>query len=109
MMGAHRRLLAVVVGIYAHLVQFGFLLAFEPLKPDQKKLNPGKGIKKIFTLKNLAELIKSLLKIALLGILFYQVIRPNLADLLKLPACGLGCVPRLLGRLLLHIKTDLGC
>lgn len=93
-------LLTVVVGILAHLGQFGFLLAFESLKPDLNKLNPGKGIKKIFSLKNLVELIKSLLKIALLGMLFYQVIRLNLADLLKLPACGLGCVPRLLGLLL---------
>lgn len=95
--------LAVVVGIAAHLGQFGFLLAFESLKPDLNKLNPGKGIKKIFSIKNLVELFKSILKIALLTILFYQVISDNLANLLKLPGCGLSCVSPLLGALMLDL------
>ncbi|EXJ15636.1 type III secretion system export apparatus subunit SctU [Imhoffiella purpurea] len=101
-------LLAVVVAVMAHLGQFGFLLAFESLKPDLGKLNPAQGIKKIFSLKNLIELLKSLLKIALLTILFYQMIRHNLADLVKLPACGIGCVPRLLGHLMLDLMIYAG-
>ncbi|MBK5941089.1 type III secretion system export apparatus subunit SctU [Halochromatium roseum] len=95
--------LAVVVGIAAHLGQFGFLLAFESLKPDLNKFNPGKGLKKIFSIKNLVELLKSILKIALLTILFYQVISHNLANLLKLPHCGVGCVSPLLGALMLDL------
>lgn len=100
--------LAVVVGIAAHLGQFGFLLAFESLKPDLNKLNPGKGIKKIFSIKNLVELLKSILKIALLSILFYQVISNNLANLLKLPGCGLSCVSPLLGALMLDLMIYAG-
>lgn len=100
--------LAVVVGIAAHLGQFGFLLAFESLKPDLNKLNPGKGIKKIFSIKNLVELLKSILKIALLTILFYQVISDNLANLLKLPGCGLSCVTPLLGALMLDLMIYAG-
>lgn len=95
--------LAVIVGVVAHLGQFGFLLAFESLKPDLNKLNPGKGIKKIFSIKNVIELLKSILKIALLTILFYQVISDNLANLLKLPNCGLNCISSLLGVLMLDL------
>lgn len=96
-------LLAVVIAIAAHMGQFGFLLAFESIKPDLKKISPGKGIKKIFSLKNIFELLKSLLKITLLSLLFYLVIRDHLPDLLKLPQCGIPCIPRLVGSLMLDV------
>lgn len=47
-------LLAAAVGVVANVVQVGFLLSFEPLKPDLKKVNPAEGAKKIFCLKSLA-------------------------------------------------------
>lgn len=90
----------VIVSLAAHVVQFGLLLAFESLKPELNKLNPGKGIKKIFSIKNLVELLKSILKIALLSILLYHVVRDNLVDLLKVPQCGIDCVPSILGLLM---------
>lgn len=93
-------LLVIVVAVAAHVFQFGLLLAFESLKPDLKKLNPLEGVKKIFSLKNLIELLKSLLKIAFLSILLYYVIRNHLADLLKIPQCGLRCVSLVLGALM---------
>ena len=53
--------LVVAVAVMAHFFQFGFLFAFESIKPDIKKLNPVKGIKKIFSMKNLIEFIKSII------------------------------------------------
>ena len=55
---------AAIVG---NLVQFGMLLAFEPIKPDIKKINPIQGAKKIFSIKNVVELFKSIIKILFLS------------------------------------------
>ncbi|MDQ5908186.1 MAG: Flagellar biosynthetic protein FlhB [Pseudomonadota bacterium] len=98
--------LVVIVAIAAHMFQFGLLLAFESLKPDLNKLNPLEGIKKIFAMKNLIELLKSVLKIAFLTILLYYVIRNNLADLLKTPECGLRCVPLVLGAVMKDLVVN---
>lgn len=93
-------LLVIVVTIAAHIAQFGFLLAFSSLKPDLKKLNPVEGMKKIFSLKNLIELVKSLIKIIFLSILLYYVIRNHLGDLMEIPYCGIQCVSSILGALM---------
>lgn len=93
-------LLVVIITVIAHIGQFGILLAFESLKPDLNKLNPAEGMKKIFSKKNLIELLKSLIKIILLALLLYYVIRGHLGDLIKLPQCGISCVPLMLGALM---------
>ncbi len=81
-----------VVGIAANVAQVGLLAAAESIKPDLKKLNPGAGFKKIFSLKNLVEFIKSIVKIAFLSILLFLVIRSSLQDLVRIPHCGVGCI-----------------
>ncbi|MCB1804794.1 MAG: type III secretion system export apparatus subunit SctU [Candidatus Competibacteraceae bacterium] len=95
--------LVIVVAILAHFAQFGLLFAFESLKPDLKKLNPLQGVKKIFSIKNLIEFLKSIIKIVFLSILLFLVIRDSLDDLLKIPGCGLECIPLVLGTLLKHL------
>lgn len=98
--------LVIVVVIAAHMAQFGLLLAFESLKPDLNKMNPFEGVKRIFSLKNLIELLKSILKISFLSILLYFVIRDNLGDLMKIPECGVRCIPLMLGAVMKDLVTN---
>ena len=65
----------IIVGVVSKFIQVGFLLSFEILKPKFKKLNPIKGIKRIFSLKGLVELVKSLLKLIIIGTVAYLVIK----------------------------------
>ena len=58
---------AVVAGIGGNFFQFGLLFTAETLKFDLKKIDPIKGIKKIFSIRAIVELIKSLLKISFIG------------------------------------------
>jgi flagellar biosynthesis protein FlhB len=51
----------------ANLAQVGFLLSTETLKMDLKKMDPIAGAKRIFSLKSVVELIKSILKIVVIG------------------------------------------
>ncbi|MEE1132484.1 MAG: flagellar biosynthesis protein FlhB [Caryophanon sp.] len=76
--------IGVFAGIAANLVQFGFLFTVHPLKLDLKKMDPIKGIKKIFSVRALVDLVKSLLKIALIGTATVVVIWIYLEDVLKL-------------------------
>jgi len=93
-------LLVIVVGVCSHVFQYGLLFSPESAKPDLKKLNPGKAIKKIFSVKNLFELLKSTIKIAFLGWLLFLVVRDGLPDLLRIPGCGPGCILPMLGILM---------
>ena len=101
-------LVTVVVSIGAHVFQFGLLLAFESLIPDLNRLNPLEGIKKIFSFKNLIELLKSIIKIAFLAILLYYVIRKHLGDLVQIPQCGISCISLMLGALMKDLAINAG-
>ena len=97
------QMLAPVIGIAllgavaAEVAQVGILFTGETVKPDLKKLNPGKAIKQMFSKKNAIEFLKSCLKIGLMGYLIYMVIANAIPNLLNVPYCGIPCIPPLLG------------
>jgi flagellar biosynthetic protein FlhB len=56
-----------VIAILSNFFQVGALFTTKPLAPDVKKLNPIKGLGRIFSKNGLVELIKSIFKIAIVG------------------------------------------
>ncbi len=64
-------LTGIVVGILAHGVQTRFLFVGKLAAPKLNRINPLEGIKKLFALKNLVELLKNLIKMAILLYLLY--------------------------------------
>lgn len=77
--------LAVFLGLIVEFLQVGPIATMKKLTPDLDKLNPVEGIKKMFSLDNLVELVKSILKsVALIGIGWY-VLWKMMPDLLLLP------------------------
>ena len=66
--------IAVIAGLAANFTQIGFLFTVEPLKMDLKKLDPIQGAKKIFSIRALVELLKSLFKITLIGGITFWII-----------------------------------
>jgi len=67
---------AVVIGA----IQTRFLLSFKPLKFDLKRINPIEGFKRMFSLRSLFELLKSVLKMIIVGYVAYSVIKPKFAS-----------------------------
>ena len=90
-------LLGAIIG---NVMQFGFLLAGESIKPDIKKISPIGGFKKIFAMKNLMEFFKSVVKIIFLSIVVYYVIKGSLGDMVNMPYCGSSCILPITGILL---------
>ena len=62
---------AVLAGLTANILQVGFLFTAKPLNPKLSRINPIEGLKRIFSVRTLVELIKSVLKVVLLGYILY--------------------------------------
>lgn len=67
-------IVAIIAAIVSAGAQTKFNFSYEAFKPDFSKLNPLKGIAKMFALKNFVELFKNLIKVTLLIYLAYDVI-----------------------------------
>jgi flagellar biosynthetic protein FlhB len=76
--------IALVVGVIASYAQVGALFTLEPIKPKFNKLNPINGIKRIFSMRGLTELLKSLLKITIISVVAWQSIRAEEKSIVKL-------------------------
>ncbi len=64
-----------LIAFLCDYVQVGWKPTAKPLQPKLSKLNPMKGFKKIFSAQAIVELIKSILKIGLIGIITYTYIK----------------------------------
>lgn len=81
-------LVVMVMGLAANFMQVGFMLTFEPIKPELKKLNPLDKFKQIFSMKNLIELLKSTIKVVVIGLIIYFITKNSLDPLTRLPHGG---------------------
>ncbi|MEX2964301.1 flagellar biosynthesis protein FlhB [Microbulbifer sp. TYP-18] len=77
-------LIAALFAVIGNVVQTGFIFSSYPLKPDFKKLNPVNGLKKIFSLKTLFDLFKTLIKLAILAVFLYFFIKFSIGKWLAL-------------------------
>ena len=71
-------LLSIAFAVVGTGVQTRFLFTKEPLKFNLGKLNPLKGIKNMFSLKQVVELLKSSLKIVILGVVLYNLLKDQI-------------------------------
>jgi len=70
----------------------GLVFSADPVKPDVDRINPASGFKRVFSLRNVVEFLKSLFKLLVLGAAFVLVYRHSLPLLLAAPQCGAGCI-----------------
>lgn len=69
--------LMVVLAIVSNVGQVGFLISSKKLEPKLDKINPISGLKKLFDKQKIAEFLKSILKVVLVGTVAVSVIYPN--------------------------------
>lgn len=70
-------IITTIVGIGANLTQVGWKPSTKPLKPKWNRMNPIEGFKRLFSMKSLVELLKSLFKLIIIGIIIYSSIIKN--------------------------------
>lgn len=78
---------SLVAGVGSSYAQVGSLFTTEPLKPKLSRINPINGVKRIFSLRGLIELLKAILKIIIIGVVAWKSIQAetnNIARLMNL-------------------------
>ncbi len=94
-------------GVLLTVAQAGPLLSFYPLNPRFEKINPIKGLRRIFSLRSLVETVKSMIKVGIVGIVAYLVLRGYVSEILMLGHMGLDeaivCVSRIARELSLKV------
>lgn len=83
---------AILSAIAANYVQVGSIFAFDNLTPKLDKISPAAGAKRIFSMKQIVEVLKAIVKIVFLSILLYIVLRGAIGSFIYSLPCGLPCL-----------------
>ena len=73
------------LAIVGSLAQVGFIFTGKPLKPKFSRLNPGPGLKKMFSTKGLWQAAAASMKLTVIGVVVWIVIRGASNELLGTP------------------------
>jgi len=65
---------AVVAAIVSVASQVGFVLSFKPLEPKFNAINPGSGLKRMFSMRSFIDLIKMTIKAVILAAVLYKTL-----------------------------------
>lgn len=74
----------LIVALLANVLQTGFVIAPKALEPKPGRMNPAKGLKKIFSTKGVFELFKGIIKIGITGSIIYYTVAPEMELLTQL-------------------------
>ena len=77
-------LTVVIAGLLANYIQFGFILSWEALTPKFDKIDPFKGFQRFISLRSLVELVKSLLKMAIVTVIVWFNLKDETDKLIPL-------------------------
>ena len=70
--------ISLTIGVVATGIQTRFNVTTKPLKFKLSKLNPLKGIKNMFSAKQVVELLKAVIKIIILGVILYGILKDEI-------------------------------
>jgi flagellar biosynthetic protein FlhB len=82
--GAVPLVLAIIAAVGAGYLQFGLIFSAEGIMPKLDKISPLAGLKRMFSMRSLAEFVRGLLKIAVVASVALFLILPEVAHLNKL-------------------------
>ena len=74
----------MIAGVAASLIQSGFLVVKDAIKPSLGKLNPINGFKNMFSKKSLVELVKNLILISIIIYIAFTYIRDNFDKIMQI-------------------------
>jgi flagellar biosynthesis protein FlhB len=78
-----------LIGIISNVGQSGLMLTTKPLMPDLSRLNPITGFTRMFSIRTAVELIKTTIKVSIVGYLLYRTYRDSFPIFLSLAGADL--------------------
>jgi flagellar biosynthetic protein FlhB len=100
--------LLIVIAIAGNVLQTGFMWSTEAMQFKFEKINPLNGMKKLFSKRSAVEVLKSILKIAILSCIAYSIIRNELPTILSLPGKDTGMIATYLGTTCFYLAIKVG-
>jgi flagellar biosynthetic protein FlhB len=76
---------AMIAAIASGLMQNGFVLSGEPIQPKLERISPLSGLKRMFSLRSVMELVKGIIKITIVGYVAFMAVYPELKHIHQLP------------------------
>lgn len=95
-----------LVALLANVVQIGFLFSSSSVEPQFSRINPIKGLENLFSLRSLVEFIKNILKMSVIGLISYNVIRNEISHCLPLAEESIWGIMVYMGRISFKILLD---
>lgn len=75
---------ALITGLIISYAQVGVLFTFETLKPKFDRINPLSGMKRMFSMRSIVELLKAVFKIVIIGYVAYTYLNGQAVTILSL-------------------------
>jgi flagellar biosynthetic protein FlhB len=72
---------SLVAGLAINYGQVGFLFTTKTIEPKLSKINPLEGFKRIFSKRSLVDLVKAIIKLAIIGSIVYTEIKKNVGNI----------------------------
>lgn len=98
---------AFMVAFIVDLVQVKWKPTSKPLQPKFNKLNPINGFKKLFGVDKLIELLKSLLKLVIIGYMAYSTLKDEAGQLFLLYDMQLVSALKLFGDIVINMSIKI--
>lgn len=77
-------ILFAVLGVFSGFIQTGPIFSWEQAKPKLSKISLVKGFERLFSMKSLAEFLKSLLKMIVVGAIIYVILMMHRTEIFSL-------------------------
>jgi len=98
-------LVLCIIAILSNYLQTGLIWSVETLTPKMSKINPIEGVKKMFSMRSLVELAKSIAKILIVGWAAFSVLKDNVSHLIPLVYQGKAQIISMLADISLQVTT----
>ncbi|MFT3951820.1 MAG: flagellar biosynthesis protein FlhB [Oscillospiraceae bacterium] len=100
-------LITSVIAVIATFGQTRALFNFQSLKPKFSRMNPITGVKRLFSLKSAVELVKAIVKIAILFVVIYNTLRDNITLFPNMMDMSFAAAAGKIGGLCFHLVVNL--
>lgn len=101
-------LITMIVGVASQVIQTGFMQIEDALSPDLNKLNPLNSIKRIFSLKGVVDLLKSILKVVVIVTTMYFLLKSEVKMIPYLAGFSIEQILTYLGAVLFKLFLGIG-
>lgn len=100
--------IALIIGVGSNVIQTGFLQIEDALSPNLNKLNPLNALGRIFSMRGVAELFKSVLKMSAIAFVMYLLLKSEVRQIPYLAGYSISQMLTYLGEILFKLLMGTG-